>query len=96
MPIYEYECTRCGKSHEALQKITDKPLTKCEACSGKLQKLISRSSFHLKGTGWYVTDYGWKRDSGSSAPGDDSSGDSTDKASKTTDKTSKTDSKADA
>ena len=57
MPIYEYECTSCGRIGEALQKFSDKPLKKCRYCSGKLHKLISQSSFHLKGTGWYVTDY---------------------------------------
>ena len=57
MPIYEYECTQCGRKEEVLQKFSDKPLTKCKYCSGKLHKLISQSSFHLKGTGWYVTDY---------------------------------------
>ncbi len=57
MPIYEYECTQCGKIEEAIQKFSDKPLTECVHCSGKLQKLVSQSSFHLKGTGWYVTDY---------------------------------------
>lgn len=57
MPIYEYECMQCGQVEEAIQKFSDKPLTKCRHCSGKLHKLVSRSSFHLKGTGWYVTDY---------------------------------------
>ena len=57
MPIYEYECTECGKVEEALQKFSDKPLKKCHHCSGKLQKIVSHSSFQLKGTGWYVTDY---------------------------------------
>ena len=57
MPIYEYECTKCGQIEEAIQKFSDKPLTKCRHCSGKLHKLISKNSFHLKGTGWYVTDY---------------------------------------
>jgi len=57
MPIYEYQCQKCGAVEEALQKFSDKPLTKCRHCSGKLHKLVSRSSFHLKGTGWYVTDY---------------------------------------
>jgi len=57
MPIYEYECTKCGNIEEALQKFSDKPLTKCKHCTGKLHKLVSQSTFHLKGTGWYVTDY---------------------------------------
>jgi putative FmdB family regulatory protein len=60
MPIYEYECTQCGRVEEIFQKFSDKPLTKCKKCSGKLHKLISHSSFHLKGTGWYATDYGSK------------------------------------
>jgi len=60
MPIYEYECTQCGKIDEVIQKFSDKPLTKCKHCSAKLHKLISHSSFHLKGTGWYVTDYAGK------------------------------------
>jgi putative FmdB family regulatory protein len=67
MPIYEYECAKCGKIHEAWQKITDKPLQRCEACSGRLHKLISHSSFHLKGSGWYVTDYAGSAKTGASA-----------------------------
>ncbi len=57
MPVYEYECTRCGRIVEAFQRFSDKPLTRCSHCSGKLKKLISQCTFHLKGTGWYVTDY---------------------------------------
>jgi len=57
MPIYEYECSKCGRIGEVIQKFSDKPLKKCKHCSGKLHKLVSHSSFHLKGTGWYVTDY---------------------------------------
>ncbi len=57
MPIYEYECESCGKVIEKWQKITESPLTTCESCGGKLHKLISMSTFHLKGSGWYVTDY---------------------------------------
>ncbi len=60
MPIYEYECEKCGRHYEVWQKITDPPLTTCEACKGKLHKLISQSSFILKGSGWYVTDYARK------------------------------------
>jgi putative FmdB family regulatory protein len=69
MPIYEYECTKCGKLEEVYQNFSDKPLTKCHQCSGKLHKLISQSSFHLKGTGWYVTDYANKsRPNSAAAP----------------------------
>ncbi len=57
MPIYEYECAKCGRIQEALQKISEKPLARCSHCSGKLHRLVSQSSFHLKGSGWYVTDY---------------------------------------
>jgi putative FmdB family regulatory protein len=68
MPIYEYECTGCGKLHEIIQKISDKPLAKCPQCSGKLQKLISQSAFHLKGSGWYATDYANKSTSAQPPP----------------------------
>ena len=61
MPIYEYECESCGNIEEALQKMSDKPLKTCRRCQGKLHRLISQSSFHLKGTGWYVTDYAGKK-----------------------------------
>lgn len=57
MPIYEYECTECGRIEEVIQKFSDEPLTTCAQCSGKLHKLVSQSTFHLKGSGWYVTDY---------------------------------------
>ena len=60
MPIYEYECTKCGHQIETWQKFSDPPLTECEQCHGKMKKLISHSTFHLKGTGWYVTDYASK------------------------------------
>ena len=60
MPIYEYKCADCGKHFENIQKITEEPLSSCPFCSGKVQKLVSNCSFHLKGTGWYVTDYGKK------------------------------------
>ena len=60
MPLYEYQCAECGGIEEAIQKFSDAPLTTCKHCSGKLNKLISQSSFHLKGTGWYVTDYSKK------------------------------------
>ena len=61
MPIYEYECPKCGHQTEIWQKVSDKPIAKCELCKGRMKKLISQSTFHLKGTGWYVTDYASKR-----------------------------------
>lgn len=57
MPIYEYKCKKCSKHHEIMQKITDEPLSVCPACGGAMKKLISNTSFVLKGTGWYATDY---------------------------------------
>ena len=81
MPIYEYQCHQCGKIEEVIQKFSDKPLTKCRHCSGKLHKLISHSAFHLKGTGWYVTDYAGKsQKSKPEAPAADSTGKSESKS----------------
>ncbi len=56
MPLYEYRCESCPKITEAIQKFSDEPLTQCE-CGGVLTRLISKSSFELKGQGWHVTDY---------------------------------------
>ena len=85
MPIYEYECTKCGRIEEMLQKFSDKPLTKCTHCSGKLHKLVSHSSFHLKGTGWYVTDYANKSQSASKPAKKKKETPATDTATSTTD-----------
>ena len=57
MPIYEYACKKCGE-FEVTQRITEDPLKKCPSCGHKVTKLISQSAFHLKGSGWYATDYG--------------------------------------
>lgn len=61
MPIYEYKCTKCRKEFELFQNITDPVAKTCKFCKGPVNKLISMSSFHLKGSGWYVTDYGGKK-----------------------------------
>ncbi|MDR3604270.1 MAG: zinc ribbon domain-containing protein [Syntrophaceae bacterium] len=58
MPIYEYRCEKCGKEFEAWQRISDDPIENCSECGGTARKLISQSTFVLKGSGWYVTDYG--------------------------------------
>lgn len=60
MPIYGYICEKCGSHMEALQKVSDAPLKRCQKCRGKLEKIVSRTSFQLKGGGWYATDYSSK------------------------------------
>jgi putative FmdB family regulatory protein len=57
MPIYKYGCEKCGSQVEVIQKISDPPLKRCAKCRGKLAKVVSRTSFQLKGSGWYATDY---------------------------------------
>jgi putative FmdB family regulatory protein len=59
MPIYEYACPKCGE-FEITQRITEEPLKKCPTCKSKVRKLISNTSFQLKGSGWYATDYAKK------------------------------------
>lgn len=64
MPLYEYQCTRCGRRVEKIQSFSAEPLRVCEECGGPLEKLISAPAIQFKGSGWYVTDYSKK----SSAP----------------------------
>ena len=66
MPIYEYSCSKCGKTIEVIQKFSDPVLKKHQGCGGSLTKLISASGFQFKGSGWYVTDYARKGKSGDS------------------------------
>ncbi|MEN8140531.1 MAG: FmdB family zinc ribbon protein [Thermodesulfobacteriota bacterium] len=66
MPIYEYECQECQSITELWQSMSDGPLEKCPDCDGPVQKLISQSSFHLKGGGWYADGYGNSKSSGAS------------------------------
>ncbi|MDR3606339.1 MAG: zinc ribbon domain-containing protein [Oligoflexia bacterium] len=72
MPLYEYECSKCNQVHEIMQKFSDAPMTECPVCHGPVKKLISSSSFALKGSGWYTTDY--KRKNTPSSSGSGSSG----------------------
>jgi putative FmdB family regulatory protein len=71
MPIYEYHCKECGV-FEVTQRITESPLTTCPTCGRDIRRLISLTSFVLKGSGWYATDYA--RSNGKSESSDDSSG----------------------
>ena len=82
MPIYEYSCPKCGE-FEVTQRITEEPLKKCPTCKSKVRKLISNTSFQLKGSGWYATDYAGKKaakesgkDEGKAASGEGSATDS--------------------
>ena len=72
MPIYEYQCKKCGE-FEVTQRITEAPLKQCPTCRGRVTKLISSTSFQLKGGGWYVTDYG-RKDSGGKATASETKG----------------------
>lgn len=89
MPIYEYQCQKCG-TFETTQRITEEPLSKCPTCKGKVKKLISNTSFQLKGTGWYVTDYARK---GKEAPKTENGASSSSPESKNESKESKTENK---
>jgi putative FmdB family regulatory protein len=55
--MYEYKCHKCGQVFELIQRFSDAPLTVHDACGGELEKVISAPAFHLKGSGWYATDY---------------------------------------
>lgn len=57
MPMYEYKCQKCGHVFELIQRFSDAPLTEHEGCGGVLEKVVSAPAFHLKGSGWYATDY---------------------------------------
>lgn len=60
MPLYEYECKKCGHRFEKIRKFSDKPLAKCPECGGQLEQLLSAPAVQFKGSGWYVTDYAKK------------------------------------
>jgi putative FmdB family regulatory protein len=90
MPIYEYECRGCGHQFEEWQKMSDSPVRKCPSCGKrKVDRLVSLSAFHLKGSGWYVTDYGGKNSGNKPASEGSSDSESGEKESKSKDKESK-------
>jgi putative FmdB family regulatory protein len=70
MPLYEYECEKCGHRFEKIQKFSDKMLKKCPECGGRIEQMISAPAVQFKGSGWYVTDYAKK----SHAPSDGGAG----------------------
>ncbi|HHZ82845.1 MAG TPA: hypothetical protein EYN18_05615 [Nitrospirales bacterium] len=90
MPLYEYSCSACGHRFEVIQKFSDKPIKKCEQCSGKVTKLISAPGLSFKGSGWYITDYSNKSKPPDSKEPADTEKESGDKKSGDTPKMDKT------
>ena len=82
MPLYEYQCKKCGHRFEKIQKFSDKPIKKCPECGGLVEQTISAPAVQFKGSGWYVTDYAKK----SHAPAASDSGSKDSKDSKKEDK----------
>ena len=78
MPIYEYGCEACGHTFERLQKVSDQPVKDCPECAtdDAVKKLVSRTSFVLKGGGWYKDHYGLKGGSSDSGFGSSSGSES--------------------
>jgi len=81
LPLYEYECKKCGRRVEKIQKFSDPPLTTCESCHGKLERLLSSPAIQFKGAGWYVTDYA-RKSTGASGTSDTDSAPATEKKDK--------------
>ncbi|MFZ0733516.1 MAG: zinc ribbon domain-containing protein [Candidatus Sulfotelmatobacter sp.] len=80
MPLYEYQCKKCGHRFEKIQKFSDKLVKKCPECGGTVEQMISAPAVQFKGSGWYVTDYPKKGSSaGSSSSSDSSSSESSSK-----------------
>lgn len=67
MPLYEYQCKKCGHRFEKIQKFSDKPVKKCPECGGAVEQTISAPAVQFKGSGWYVTDYAKKSQAPSSS-----------------------------
>ena len=74
MPLYEYECKKCGYRFERIQRFSDPMVKKCPECGGKVEQLISAPAVQFKGSGWYVTDYAKKPSGGSASKSESSDG----------------------
>jgi putative FmdB family regulatory protein len=73
MPLYEYQCQKCGHRFERIQRFSDPMVKKCPECGGKVEQMISAPAVQFKGSGWYVTDYAKKSSAGSSSKGESES-----------------------
>ena len=90
MPLYEYRCRKCKRHTDKIEKLNGPHLKECPHCGGKVESVITAPSFHFKGTGWYVTDYGRKTSGGDRLKSEQS------EKSEKTEKSSKTGSKPEA
>jgi putative FmdB family regulatory protein len=91
MPLYEYQCDKCGRRFEIIQKMSDPLVEKCPTCGGPVHKLQSAPAFQFKGSGWYVTDYARKDQSGSTkAEGESKDAKPAEKSDQATEKSNKT------
>jgi len=71
MPLYEYECQTCRHRFERIQKFSDPPVASCPECGNEVRKLVSSPAIQFKGSGWYITDYARKGNSGNGGKSDD-------------------------
>ena len=92
MPLYEYQCRKCGHRFEKIQKFSDKMIKKCPECGGQVEQMISAPAVQFKGSGWYVTDYG-NKGSGASTSSESESSAKESKAAKESKETTKKDDK---
>lgn len=88
MPLYEYQCAKCGKRTEKIETVSGPHLKKCPHCGGKVERMMSAPAIQFKGSGWYVTDYAGKS-SAKEAGQTDSSGSDSNKESAGKDSTAK-------
>jgi putative FmdB family regulatory protein len=95
MPIYEYRCEKCG-DFEITQRITEDPIGKCPTCKRKVKRLISNTSFQLKGSGWYVTDYARSGKGGSDSSKSESGSASSESKSESSSSDTKSESKSES
>jgi putative FmdB family regulatory protein len=76
VPLYEYQCAKCGKRTERIENVSGPHLKKCPHCGGKVERLVSAPAIQFKGSGWYVTDYAGKSSTKDAAQADSSVSDS--------------------
>ena len=82
MPLYEYECTKCGRRFEKIEHVSASATKKCPKCGAKAERLLTAPAIQFKGTGWYVTDYAGKNSDATAKETGDGAGAKPDKSEK--------------